>query len=354
MALVVVLHWLSVMPSWRAGQLVDRNVVEVVPPLWPVTWVGDVMSLFFFVGGYANWVSYADARLRGETVGAYLGRRYRRLLAPTFLFFGVWLGVDLGMVAVGAGAQAPLRHVSIGNTIPFGPLWFLGVYLVVIALSPWTIAAHRRWHAAVPAVMLVAVAGVDAVAFALDTGSPLVANLLLVWLIPHQLGYFYADGTLTKLSTATCVAIAFCGLLALWVLTSLPGYPRCLLCIRWKVMTIDAPSLSLVVAGVWLIGLALSLRRLLERRLSDPRRWRAVSRLNRLTMPVYLWHMTAYLVAAWALGGLGFVWATRATPAWWWGRPVMVGASALALGGILLALRWAQTVTLSTRRKLLR
>ena len=33
-----------------------------------------------------------------------------------------------------------------GATIPFGPLWFLGVYLVVVRIAPWMIALHRRFR----------------------------------------------------------------------------------------------------------------------------------------------------------------------------------------------------------------
>ena len=65
------------------------------------------------------------------------------------------------MRAVGSESWSPLRHVSIGNTIPFGPLWFLGVYLLIVAVSPWTVAAHRRWGIAVPIVMVAGVAVAD-------------------------------------------------------------------------------------------------------------------------------------------------------------------------------------------------
>ena len=63
MVVVVVLHWLSVMPDLTHGRVVDQNVVAVVPGLWPLTWAGDVMALFFFAGGYANWVSLATSLL---------------------------------------------------------------------------------------------------------------------------------------------------------------------------------------------------------------------------------------------------------------------------------------------------
>jgi len=72
MVVVVVLHWLSVMPALTDGKVVDKNVVTVIPGLWPLTWAGDVMALFFFAGGYANWVSLTSSLRRGESYGSYL------------------------------------------------------------------------------------------------------------------------------------------------------------------------------------------------------------------------------------------------------------------------------------------
>jgi uncharacterized membrane protein len=268
-------------------------------------------------------------------------RRYRRLLAPTFAFLGVWLAMDLLALAVGHRDLSPLRHVSTGNTIPFGPLWFIGVYLVVVALCPWTIAAHLRWRVAVPVAMALGVAVGDAVAFTLDSGTPMAANLLLVWLVPHQLGYFYADGTLKRLSSWQCATLAGAGLLGVALLTSLPYYPRSLVTIRWKVLIMGAPMLSLVASAVWLVALALLLRPAAERMLEQERWRRIVTVANRQAMPVFLWHMTAYLLAAAGLTWLGAAFVYRSVPdaAWWWGRPVLLVVSAVALTGILLMLR---------------
>ena len=41
MVVVVLLHWLSVMPDLTDGKVVDQNVVASVPGLWPLTWTGD-------------------------------------------------------------------------------------------------------------------------------------------------------------------------------------------------------------------------------------------------------------------------------------------------------------------------
>lgn len=341
MAAVVVLHWLSVMPNLVGGMIVDVNVVDVEQGLWPLTWIGDVMALFFFVGGYANWVSLAHSHDRGESRATFVLRRYRRLLRPTFAFLGVWLAIDLLALAVGERDLSPLRHVSTGNTIPFGPLWFIGVYLVVIALAPWTVAAHLRWRVAVPVAMAMGVAIGDAVAFASNRGTPMAANLVLVWLVPHQLGYFYADGTLRRLSPSRCAALAAAGLVGVALLTSLPYYPRSLVAIRWKVLIMGAPMLSLVASAVWLVGLALLLRPVAERMLVDERRRRVLAVVNGQAMPVFLWHMTAYLIAASTLAwlGAGFVYRSAPDADWWWGRPVLLVTSALALSAILAVLR---------------
>jgi fucose 4-O-acetylase-like acetyltransferase len=351
MVTVVVLHWLSVVPHLSHGKVVDRNVVDLEPGLWPLTWVGDVMALFFFAGGYANWVSLEASRARGESGTDFVVRRMRRLLGPTFVFFGLWLAADLLVRVATLGRMSPLRHVALGNTIPFGPLWFLGVYVVVVATSPWTVAAHRRWRRVVPLTMVAGVAVADLAASRLDSSAPLAANLLLVWLVPHQLGYFYADGTLRRLSPVACAGAAAGGLVALAVLTSLPFYSRSLIDHGRTVLGIDAPTLTLVAAAAWLVGLALLVRQPVERLLDDPRRWRLVSRANGLTMPVYLWHMTAYLVALASLAGVGagFGYATRVTGSWWWGRPVVVGLSACVLVILLGLLRRAGRLARANR-----
>ncbi len=341
MLAVVCLHWVSVMPATDSGRITDRNVVDEVPGLWPLTWLGDVMPLFFFVGGFANWMSLQASRRRGEPVWAHLAHRLRRLVGPCVAFLGLWLAIDLAARVAGVGGASPLRHVGLGSTIPFGPLWFLGVYLIIVLLSPWTVAAHRRWGLAVPLSVVAGVVAGDLAADHWHSGTPLVANLVLVWAIPHQLGYLYADGRLRDLSAPASAALAASGLAALALLTSLPQYPRSLVTPRWTVLAFDAPMLPLVAQTAWLVGLALLLRGSAQRLLAHRTIWRRVSRLNDLTMTVYLWHMTAYLAAATALAGLGadYVYTRTATVRWWWGRPAVITASGLVLVALLALTR---------------
>lgn len=349
---VVLLHWLSVMPSVHDGMIVDTNVVDVDVELWPLTWFGEVMALFFFVGGAVNaWALERQLRYGGST-RQFVLHRFGRLLRPTFAFLGVWLGIDLLARLVGHPSMSPLAHVSTGNTIPFGPLWFIGVYLVVIALCPFTLAAHRRWRWRVPAVMIIAVALGEIAAF--FSGSPafLALNVVLVWSVPHQLGYFYADGTLTRLGVTGRVLMAVAGLVAIAVLTSTPWYPRSLVTLPWKVSIIGAPMLTQVASAFWMVGLALLLQPVGERFLRGSRLRSLVDAATPWAMPVFLWHMTAYLLAACALAALGaeFVFGIRTDPQWWWTRPVLIACSAVALCAVLAVHRSVRGARRRTRQ----
>ena len=50
--MVVLGHWLAVLVTWEDGTVTGENALNVVPDLWPLTWVFQVMPLFFFVGGF--------------------------------------------------------------------------------------------------------------------------------------------------------------------------------------------------------------------------------------------------------------------------------------------------------------
>jgi len=77
-----------------------------------------------------------------------------------------------------AGANA--SEIAQAGWLAALQLWFLLVYLLLITLTPVMLAAHRRWGLAVPAVMAVGAAGVDAAV--LGPHLPLIgfANYLLV------------------------------------------------------------------------------------------------------------------------------------------------------------------------------
>lgn len=356
---VVCGHWLIALISWEGGVIRSTSAIGKAPGLWLATWMFQVMPVFFFVGGYANLVAYRSARARGTTVAGFIRSRVRRLLVPSLALLAVWAVVQTALHLSNTGTPTGptiggltlLRGVRPpGQTIPFGPLWFLAVYLAVVCLSPVTIALHERFRWFVPGVMVVGTIVVDAVAFTADLPRLRFLNVIFVFLFPHQLGHMYGDGTLTRWprqAFAVMSAVGLAGLIALtnpWLFRLVgdrrfdwfPGighYPRSMLGTDVEsVSNAYPPTLCFLLVGFWLIGLAMLLRPRVSRWLQNPRPWKATIAGNAWIMTLFLWHMTAYLLAILLLWPLGFGQQIEPTARWWLERPLWI-----AVPGVLLA-----------------
>ena len=122
------------------------------------------MPIFFFVGGFSNLVAYDVVPARGESDGSVHPQPAERLLRPSLVFLAVWVVVQVVLHLADVGAPPDRRSgarpaccaamLPPGPTMPFGPLWFLGVYLVVVvhlavddraAPAVRLVGAGRRW-----------------------------------------------------------------------------------------------------------------------------------------------------------------------------------------------------------------
>ena len=327
---VVFGHWFIALIWRQQGYTAVYSAIGVTSGLWVATWIFQVIPIFFFVGGFSNLVTYEAVRARGETTSAFLRSRAVRLLKPTALFIGAWLVLEVILHLVDAGGTGLVRGVRLGNTLPFGPLWFLLVYFVVVMVSPITSALHRRFGALVPGVMVGGAILVDTLAFGGGVEQVRWLNLGLVWLLAHQLGYFYADGSLPALPRRAHVAMALSGLAALGVLTNIGVYPRSMLgtdaaffhlrAIE-KTSNMNPPTLCIVALTFWLVGLAMVVRDPLTRWLQRVRPWTAVIVANGVIMTLFLWHMSAYFLAILLLWPLGLGHELDSTSSWWLQRP---------------------------------
>ena len=128
---VTLWHWtLSVTHRTADGSLAMPNPIHAVSGGWLATWVLQIMPVFFLVGGYANLVGWQRAQAAGTTAGQFVGGRLRRLLWPTAVWALVWLAGEL------VAAALPGPHRWMWEWFPgyLVPLWFLGVYGLLIAL----------------------------------------------------------------------------------------------------------------------------------------------------------------------------------------------------------------------------
>ncbi len=360
---VVFGHWFIGVVHWRDDVILTESAIGVTPGLWLMTWLFQVMPIFFFVGGYANATAYASSRSRGESSLAFVRRRVARLLRPSLVFLGIWAVIQVAMHLADVGAPtAPtlwgdttlLRGVRPPpQTVPFGPMWFLGFYLVVVTIAPLTVALHRRFGWNVIWVMVAGAVAADVAGFTVDSIWRWF-NVVFVLLLPHQLGHILADGTLDRLSRTVYWWMVGIGLAGLVLLTNplifkpfgdvrfewFPGigyYPKSLTGVDQELVSnAYPPTLCYLLGGVWTIGAAMLVRPRLARWLDRSRPWRFTIAVNSMIMTLFLWHMTAFLVAVLALWPLGFGREPGGTARWWLERPLWIVASGLILAGLVV------------------
>jgi fucose 4-O-acetylase-like acetyltransferase len=325
---VVLGHWLSAVVGWKDGALSVRNAVGLVPGLWCTTWLLQVMPVFFFIGGFSNFTSVESTLRRGETMTSFLRSRLVRLLKPTAVFLGVWLVVLVCLHLAGVLKPAHVRS----TVLLFGPLWFLVVYLVITALTPVMRSLHLRFGIAAVAVMALAAVGMDVLRFSVKVPAVGWANMAFVWLLAHQLGFFYADGTLARARRRVHLAIALGGLAGLLLLTHNGVYPKSMVGTGFeRISNMSPPTVCILLLTVWLVGAVMYLRGWVNRWLARPGPWKAVIAANSVIMTIYLWHITAYAVVFGVLALVGFPGSTPGSAGWWLERPIWLAGPAAVL-----------------------
>jgi fucose 4-O-acetylase-like acetyltransferase len=336
--LVVVLgHWLMVAIT-DGGRI--TNALAVVPALQPLTWLLQVMPLFFLVGGVAHAHTLESLERRHP---AHAGRyavffraRATRLLRPTLAFLSVW--VVLGVVADLSGLTD--RQGDAGrlarDALVMVPqlLWFVGIYLGACALAPVMRDLHQRWGLRVFVALVVVAVTVDLVRF--NGGRSLVGNLnfAFVWLALHQLGFAWRDGLLT---TARGWVMAVVGFGAMGLAVTLGPYPVSMVGLPGEaVSNMAPPTAALLAQGIGICGLAVALRPVMGRVLARPRVWRAVVLAGSFAMTAFLWHLTALMAVLLLAGAVGIEQPDVASWAWWLTRPVLfsvlAGVTAVLVG----------------------
>lgn len=316
---VVVGHWLMAAPQvvsdgFSFNQLLTSNT-------WShyLTWVLQVMPLFFLVGGYANVASWRSAQRRDEPYAVWLRARLRRLVLPVLPLLVVWGIAAYTMLSVGVDPQ----HIRLGSQAALVPLWFLATYLLVVALTPITVRAWDRfgWTS------LMVGAGLAALMDVLSLGFGFVPagyfNYVFVWGTVHGLGYAWAESRLG--SAARRLGMSLAGLLATAALVVAGPYPVAMVGLTTDgVNNSQPPKVTLIALALFQAGLFLALEGPARRWLARDRVWAPVVMINGRIMTVYLWHMTAMVAVIGALllaGGAGL--GLEVNTATWWATRLM-------------------------------
>lgn len=316
-ALVVVVMGHSL--QWDTSTGSPTAVLEQRPGLVWVTWVAQVLPLFFAAGAVTNAISWR----RDPDVGAYLRRRLVRLSTPGLVYATLWTVLLLPLTPLSTSVGFAGRFLA-------ELVWFLAVYATATLAVPWTIRWTRRpwftiglWFAAVGAVDLLR----------WNVWAPLGwLNLVLVWGLVHQVGYHLP--ALQEARRAWLVAggvVAVAAAIGLGVLgpysssmVSFGGDP--------EPSNLAPPTLVVALFGLGQVLLLAALWPWLARRLTVDRTYRAVGALGVRSIGIYLWHIPVVALVAGAAWVLDF----RAEPlgAVWW----LAHVSGLA---VILSVAWA-------------
>lgn len=296
-ALVVVMfgHCALLLATIDSHGLRIGNLLGALPALAPLTWLVQVMPLFFLAGGAAGAYGWhADARW-----GSWLFTRAQRLCRPVFWYLAAWT-VALVVVRqlLGADSAAGLGAECVAL------LWFLGVYLVVLAFVP--VLTRLRTGRAVAAVLiglLATATAVDAVRFAVGTPESGAVNFLVVWLIPVVIGVAYARKLIGARAALLAALVAFAAQVALAVAGT---YEVSLVVTGAERMSnTSPPTLLLALHCTWMSCVFVAAAGPVRRWAARLRVWRAVAIGNGGAMTLYLWHIPAIAAATFVLHAVG-------------------------------------------------
>jgi hypothetical protein len=300
-----------------------------------LTWIFQVMPIFFIVGGYSNGVSLESARNKNIDYASWLAARLNRLVAPLLIVLIVWAAIAVIANLAGVPGET-IQFISRASLIP---TWFLAIYIMIVILAP---AAYQLWRrfGFLSFWMFAALAAlIDVAFFAADMEWLGWTNYFWVWLAVHQLGFAWRDGRIGgpgKLLLTAAVA-----LITLYLLIFKGPYPLAMVSSPDEgVSNTLPPKVTLLTLGLVQFGLLLALEAPMRRALARTRLWAATVLINSMIMTVYLWHMTvmAGLVAVlYYSGGFGLG-VEPGTPAWWWTRPLWIGLLLVVLLPVAMSL----------------
>jgi surface polysaccharide O-acyltransferase-like enzyme len=296
-ALLVVMfgHCALLLATIDANGLHIGNLLAALPVLMTITWLVQVMPLFFLAGGAAGAYGYRT----GTPWGTFVLTRAQRLCRPVFWYLAAW-AVGLVAVRMMLGDQAA---ADVGREC-VALLWFLGVYLVVLAFVPvLTRLSTGRAVAVVVVCLLAAAAAVDGIRSAVGTPESGAANFVIVWLIPAVIGVAYARALIGPRAALAAAAFAFVAQVTLAVCGT---YEVALVVTGVERMSnVSPPTMLLALQCTWMSCLFVAAAGAIRGWAARPGVWRFVSAGNGGAMTLYLWHIPAIAIAMFSLHAVG-------------------------------------------------
>ncbi|MEZ0365940.1 acyltransferase [Mycobacterium sp. pUA109] len=293
---VVAGHTIMATSMIRDGVLIWDNLLTTSTVFQALTWVFQIMPLFFFAGVAASVGSWRP----GTSWGGWLMKRCTRLYRPVFYYLAFWAVALVGLRPVlPPHVYEPIAGVSIQL------LWFLGAYVLVLAKVPLLsrITTTRQLVVSVAAVYGL-VALVDIIRLH-TSGLALLGYLnMAAWVIPGMFGVAYRRGLLTR-GAALGAGLAMLGVNL--ALCHYGPYELSLVGIEGqRLANMSPPSLLMAGHAIMMCALVVAAAPAIARWAQRPRVWWLTAIGNSGAMTLYLWHMPALLGVHLVFDSLGW------------------------------------------------
>ncbi len=331
-------HWISasiwVLPN---GDILAGNTLEWFPAAEHLTWIFQVMPIFFLAGGFANAAALSNDP---PVARIWTTMRIRRLFTPVVPLILVWVVLVLVLRPF-----IPDNVLHAGTLSATLPVWFIAVYLIMVVLSPITFRWWQRSGLVSVAILAACAICLDVLRFRYDVTWVGWINYLFVWAFVHQLGFawHHREKSGWGVSPVAGVVAMVVGLGVLVATTAADWYPTSMVTIPGGGISNMTPPtfangfLAIAQGGLIVATMAIA-RRLTQRRAV----WRFVVAISAAMMTLYLWHLTSLslLGAAGIFIGDGWLFSFEpGTTSWWLLRVpffVILAAITLLLGAVFV------------------
>jgi peptidoglycan/LPS O-acetylase OafA/YrhL len=299
---------------WRKnGTIAGGNLLETVPGFRMLTWLFQVVPMFFVLSGYANAAAWdGKPRTHGDGSAWIMSR-----LRPIALALSVPMLLGAVIAAIGRAVHG---EAIVGQALWLSSIqiWFLAVFVIVTLLSPMGLRSRVSAPKQIAALLAGAVA-VDMVRFFVWEGAAAL-NFVFVWMACHQFGVAWRRGALQAPTRQQAVrALMVFGAMVLLVAGP---YSLSLVHIDKRARSNNYPPtvlLALIAMGQSFGALALRSR---IEKLAKTRVGAFLGQVNANGMTIYLWHLAAISLAGVASLWIPLLQQTPGTPTWWITRPL--------------------------------
>ncbi|WP_019970946.1 acyltransferase [Mycobacterium sp. 141] len=291
---VVFGHTVMATSTIRDDVFVWSNLLTASTVFQALTWVFQIMPLFFFAGVAASVTSWRPgisprAVPAIQPWGDWLLKRCTRLYRPVFYYLAFW-GVTLTVLrfVLPVHVYEPVAGISIQL------LWFLGAYVLVLAAVPLLARITTTAQLAAAVIGTYAfIATIDVIRINVNGYTTLGYLNTVVWLIPGMFGVAYRRGLLPARSA---LAIGFVALGVNLALLIFGPYELSLVGIESQhLKNMTPPSLLLAGHAIMMCAFAIAAAPAISRWAQRPRVWWLAAIGNSGAMTLYLWHMPLLL-----------------------------------------------------------